>query len=558
MIYNYDIMLYHRKGPMKIAFGIICGEYNQDENLEKSGREYYSPSFRLAMLPLADADGELTKPHYDKVVFGLGGKNAKYSNLLKEMVADRGVKMQFVEFDQHDVHDYDAAHYMLWNNIDRIIKNDNPEIVYLHIDSGTFVQQMQLYRYADRQMFSCPVRLLTTSIDESTSKIKYRIPRLGLFRRSAPCKNQDPNLLQSFINKFGTASEVFEKELLSLLVQVGVNTSDPILLTGETGTGKTYLANHIHDTWFKQNHPNDKHGDTKYHEVNCAGMDPTFLYSEIFGHLKGAYTGASQEKKGKLALAEGGTLFLDEIGDLQPYAQSMLLKAIDEKEYFPLGATKPKKVECRFILATNRDLINDIVNNRFREDLYERIRYWEFRLPSLRERGDLPELIRKELNLWFENNKKKEYRQGLDFSDAAFIEFMKLIENNVGALTGNFRALKRIIWRMATLTVLNQEPEISIETVKYVLSLERRALLTKGNELSADSFVEAAKLKYPGFPRNKAIEKYLIDYSIDRFKTKSDAGIWLYQAEGQRLSNPSDKISTRQRILQERNAKQAH
>ena len=158
-----------------------------------------------------------------------------------------------------------------------------------------------------------------------------------------------------------------------------------VLITGETGTGKELVARAIHDRSAQREMPLIK--------VNCAALPEGLLESELFGHVKGAFTGATTSKKGKFALADGGTIFLDEIGTMSPAVQAKLLRVLQEREFEPLGAERTEKVDLRVVAASNRDLRRMVTEGRFLEDLFYRLSVIPIHIPPLRERReDIPAL----------------------------------------------------------------------------------------------------------------------------------------------------------------------
>ncbi len=159
----------------------------------------------------------------------------------------------------------------------------------------------------------------------------------------------------------------------------------PVVIRGESGTGKELIARAIHATSPAASEP--------FVAVNCTALPATLLESELFGHVKGAFTGAASDRKGRFAVAGRGTIFLDEIGDTTPEFQAKLLRVLQEGEFHPVGAERPERTEARVVAATHRDLEALVEEERFREDLYYRLRVVEIEIPPLRERmEDLPAL----------------------------------------------------------------------------------------------------------------------------------------------------------------------
>jgi DNA-binding NtrC family response regulator len=175
-------------------------------------------------------------------------------------------------------------------------------------------------------------------------------------------------------------------EIFKLVGQVSTSRTN-VVIRGESGTGKELIAHSIHaaSPW----------ADEPFVAVNCTALPATLLESELFGHLRGSFTGATSDRKGRFAVAGRGTIFLDEIGDTPPEFQAKLLRVLQEHEYYPVGADQPERTEARVIAATHRDLEKLVAGGQFREDLYYRLRVVEIRVPPLRKRmGDVPLLAK--------------------------------------------------------------------------------------------------------------------------------------------------------------------
>ncbi|HRT62437.1 MAG TPA: sigma 54-interacting transcriptional regulator [Syntrophales bacterium] len=175
------------------------------------------------------------------------------------------------------------------------------------------------------------------------------------------------------------------RKILDILAPVA-RTDSHMLILGETGTGKDLFARVVHNSSLRKEGP--------FVKINCAALPATLLESELFGYKKGAFTDARSDKAGRFQMAEEGTIYLDEIGDLSRELQAKLLQVLDEKEFFPLGSTRPVRVNVRVISSTNRDLRRMVDEGHFREDLFYRLNVICMEIPPLRERpGDIPLLI---------------------------------------------------------------------------------------------------------------------------------------------------------------------
>ena len=223
------------------------------------------------------------------------------------------------------------------------------------------------------------------------------------------------------------------KRLLQNVYMVA-HTDATVLITGETGTGKELVAQHIHQT--------SKRKEKPLVTVNCGAIPASLIESEFFGHAKGAFTGASAERKGRFQLADGGTIFLDEIGELPLDLQVKLLRVIQEGEFEPVGSSKTIRVNVRIIAATHRNLLELCKDNKFREDLYYRLNVFPIEVPPLRERGDDVIII---TNKFIETFSIRNKRKFAPLNEAQ----MNLLRSH--SWPGNIRELQNIVERAAIL-----------------------------------------------------------------------------------------------------------
>ncbi len=233
----------------------------------------------------------------------------------------------------------------------------------------------------------------------------------------------------AMIGKGASMRAIFDK------VRKTAPTNGRVLITGENGTGKELVARAIHD--------HSKRADGPFVKLNCAAIPAELIESELFGHEKGAFTGATQQRRGKFELADGGTLFLDEVGDMNPSAQAKVLRVLQENELERVGGAETIKVDVRVVAATNKDLQAEIAAARFREDLFYRLAVVPIELPPLRaRREDIPPLVEHFLEQVCADNDRRAKK-------VASSAMTLLMQHD---WPGNVRELKNMVERLAILT----------------------------------------------------------------------------------------------------------
>jgi two-component system response regulator AtoC len=212
------------------------------------------------------------------------------------------------------------------------------------------------------------------------------------------------------------------------------DTDVPVLLAGESGVGKDVVARRIHAA--------SRRAERPFVKINCAALPGELLESELFGHEKGAFTGAHADKPGKFELAHEGTIFLDEIAEMDPRLQAKLLQVLQDEEFYRVGGTRSRRVDARVVAATNRDLEKEIANGRFREDLYYRLNVVTIRVPPLRERKeDIVPLVRH-----FVEKYLRRYKGGLARVPDEVVERFHAYD-----WPGNVRELENLVRRLVVL-----------------------------------------------------------------------------------------------------------
>lgn len=316
----------------------------------------------------------------------------------------------------------------------------------IHITTGTHVAQICMFLLTEARYFpgtllqSSPPRRQTEGSVGQYSLIDLDLTRYNqIASRFAKEKQESTEFLKSGIK---TRNKAFN-EMIDRIERVAVRSKAPLLLNGPTGAGKSLLARRIFELK-KSRHKIEG----EFVEINCATLRGDAAMSTLFGHVKGAFTGAQTERPGLLRKANRGLVFLDEIGELGLDEQTMLLKAIEEKRFFPMGADKEVESEFQLIAGTNRDLQSAVQQGRFRDDLLARINLWAFELPSLRERReDIEPNVDYELDRYAQANDVT-----VRFNAEARKEYLQFASSSPASWNGNFRELSASITRMSTLS----------------------------------------------------------------------------------------------------------
>ncbi len=324
---------------------------------------------------------------------------------------------------------------------------------YFHMTTGTTAVKISVFQLVERGYFSG--KLIQTQREPQVLDRQVIDLRLERYKSIARRLQANEDAAKADLGEgIETRSKLYE-DMMAEIVKVSVRSKEPILLTGATGVGKTRIAKRIHGV-------KDKAGkiNGQFVPVNCATLRGDLAKSALFGHVKGAFTGATEDRQGYLAEADNGLLFLDEVGELGLEEQKMLLTAIETGEFRQEGSNDEQKSHFHLISGTNTDLYQAVRDGKFRADLFARINIWHFELPSLGER--LEDI---EPNLDFELEKQnKETDLPVDFSKAARKRFIDFASSPSAAWTANFRDFKAAIARLRTLATRGRIGTQNVDT----------------------------------------------------------------------------------------------
>jgi len=420
--------------------------------------------------------------------------------------------------------------YTALHDLAASLELDEDDDLLVHITTGTHVAQICLFLLTESRYL--PGRLLQTSPGRRGGPPTYAIIDLDLARYDAIAQRFDQerregtDLLKQGI---ATRNDRFN-QLMDELGVVAVASPAPILLTGPTGAGKSQLARRIYE--LKRSR---RQLAGPLVEVNCATLRGDQAMAALFGHRRGAFTGAVADRDGLLLAAHGGLLFLDEVGELGLDEQAMLLRAVEDKRFLPVGSEREVHSDFQLIAGTNRDLRAAVREGRFREDLLARIDLWTFELPGLAQR---PEDI--EPNLDHELGRfAREAGRRVSFNKESRRAFLDFALGPQGAWRGNFRDLAAAVTRMAT---LSPGGRITTEQVEAEVARLRRAWAAprEGPGVGPD---RVARLLGEGAEELDRFDRVQLDDVLEvvaRSPTLSAAGRELFAVSRQRRTTRND------------------
>jgi transcriptional regulatory protein RtcR len=404
----------------------------------------------------------------------------------------------------------------------------------IHITTGTHVAQICLFLLVESRYM--PGRLVQCSPDRDRSApgtVKIIDLDLSKYDRIASRFQQEQREGISYLKGgIDTKNAAFNR-LIERIEQVAISTRDPLLLMGPTGAGKSLLARRIYELKKAR-----RAIEGAFVEVNCATVRGDAAMSALFGHVKGAFTGAQKDRAGLLRAADKGVLFLDEIGELGLDEQAMLLRALEEKTFLPLGSDEEAHSDFQLIAGTNRDLFAAVRQGKFREDLLARINLWTFSLPGLKHRA---EDIEPNLDFELDRFAEKAGRR-VTFSKEAREKFLAFALSPAAVWIGNFRDLNAAIARMATLAPGGRISTHLVDEETNRLSAAWHTPLSPPHGDVLEQFLPSKQTE--GIDLFDRAQLAFVIEVCKRSRSQSDAGRTLFGASRARksLANDADRL----------------
>ena len=438
------------------------------------------------------------------------------------------VVLHSVDFE--DPWDFERVYETLFQ-FARVYPFDTDREDYLvHITTGTHVAQICLFLLTESRYL--PGKLLQASPERDRTApgtIKIIDLDLSQYDRIASRRHQETRDAVSYLKGGIDTRNAAFNTLIDRIEQVAIATRDPLLLMGPTGAGKSKLARRIYELK-KMRHT----VSGEFIDVNCATLRGDGAMSALFGHTKGAFTGALRDRPGVLRAADKGMLFLDEIGELGIDEQAMLLRALEEKTFLPLGSDREVHSDFQLIAGTNRDLLAAVREGRFREDLLARINLWSFTLPGLKER---PEDIEPNLEFELDQFAERSGRQ-VTMSTEARRRFLDFALSPEAKWTGNFRELNGAVVRMATLA---HGGRIAVETVQEEITRLKNVWEEPHRESTDDGLLAVlSQAALDGIDLFDRVQLGRVVEVCRASRSLSEAGRKLYSASRTRKTSAND------------------
>ncbi|MGO0790934.1 RNA repair transcriptional activator RtcR [Herbaspirillum seropedicae] len=331
------------------------------------------------------------------------------------------------------------------------------EQYWIHITTGTHVAQICLFLMTEARYLpgillqTSPPRRQAVGSPGSYALIDLDLSRYDLIAQRFSSEQRDA--LAMLKSGIATRNAAFN-HMIEEIERVAIRSRAPMLLMGPTGAGKSFLARRIYE--LKKSR---RQVEGRFVDINCATLRGDGAASTLFGHVRGSFTGAAHDRPGLLRSAHKGLLFLDEIGELGLDEQAMLLKAIEEKRFLPVGADVEAESDFQLIAGTHRDLAREVAAGRFREDLFARINLWSYALPGLAQRR---EDIEPNLDYLLERF-SAEHGQVVRFNKEARMRYLGFAASAAAVWPGNFRDLSASVMRMATLADAGRINDVLVE-----------------------------------------------------------------------------------------------
>lgn len=473
----------------------------------------------------------------DRIDLLYSGQHEALLAQLEKDIADTSpeTKVRSHQLEIKDPWDFEDVYGCLFDFARSYPFDTDKEEYWVHITTGTHVAQICLFLMTEASYL--PGKLLQTSPPRRQTKANFgemTIIDLDLSRydQIAQRFSREQEEGVAFLKSGIATRNARFNTMIDEIERVAIKSRAAILLMGPTGAGKSFLARRIFELK-KARH----RLEGKFVEVNCATLRGDGAGSTLFGHIKGSFTGAMSDRPGLLRTAHKGLLFLDEIGELGLDEQAMLLKAVEEKRFFPVGGDYEVQSDFQLVAGTNRDLGKEVAAGRFREDLYARINLWSYELPGLSGRvEDIAPNIDYLLSQYSAEN-----GQMVRFNKEAKDSYMEFATSAQAVWAGNFRDLSASVTRMATLADAGRINDKNAgEEIKRLQRLWSHAHEGDGgsHELDLHDYLDAEQVAH--LDLFDAVQLQAVLAVCLRSKNMSEAGRKLFAVSRSAKANPND------------------